>query len=47
MSDDDEFTEEVTSTAVPDSGVSQNVPQFFVLTVTLLAVEKCHKKGIM
>ena len=41
--DDDEFTEEVTSVAVPDSRVSENVPQFIVLTVMLLAVEKCHK----
>ena len=29
MNDDDEFTEEVTSVAVSDSGVSDNVPQFF------------------
>ena len=44
MNDDDEFIEEVSSVAVPDSGVSESVPQFFVLTVMLLAVEKCHNK---
>ena len=42
MNDDDEFMEEVTSVAAPDSGVCENVTQFFVLTVTLLAVENTH-----
>ena len=35
--------------AEPDSRVSENIPQFLVLTVMLLAVEKHHKKkeGVM
>ena len=45
MNDDDEFTEEVTSVAVSDSGVYKYVSQFFMVTVMLLAVEKHHKKG--
>ena len=49
MNDDDEFMEEVTSVAAPDSGVCENVTPFFVLTATLLAVENTHtqKEDIM
>ena len=44
MNEDDELTEEVTSVAAPDSGVSVMCHNFFVLTVTLCAVEKYHIK---
>ena len=38
--DDDEFTEEVTPVAVPDSGVSENVPQLFLCSQSHFMVLK-------
>ena len=50
MNDHDEFMEEVTSVAVPDSGVLQNVPQCFLCSQScFLLLENSHKKkeGVM
>ena len=49
MNDDDEFTEEVTSVAAPDSGVSENVPQLFLCSQScfLLLKNARKKEGVM
>ena len=44
MNDDDEFTEEVTSVAVPDSGVLENVPPFFLSSQSWFLLLKNAKK---
>ena len=48
MNDDDGFTEEVTSVAVADSGVSENVPRCFLsLQSHFLLLKNATKKGVM